>query len=56
MIFFKENDEVVERATITYSEARMSEVLNLILQAKRKIKQNVQPTLVMEQLILQIQR
>lgn len=56
MTVFKESDEVLERAAITYSEARLSEVLNLILQAKRKIKQNVQPTLVMEQLILQIQR
>lgn len=56
MTVFKEEDVLLEKSVMAFSEEHLSNVLNLILQAKRKIKQNVQPTLVMEQLILQIQR
>lgn len=56
MTVFKSGDALLEKSAIAFSQANLSEILNLILQSKRKIKQNVQQTLVMEQLILQIQR
>lgn len=56
MTVFKSGDALLEKSAIAFSQADLSEILNLILQSKRKIKQNVQQTLVMEQLILQIQR
>lgn len=56
MIIFKSGDALLEKSTMAFSQERLSDILNLILEAKRKIKQNVQPTLVMEQLVLQIQR
>lgn len=56
MTVFKSGDALLEKSAIAFSGGDLSEILNLILQSKRKIKQNVQQTLVMEQLILQIQR
>lgn len=56
MAVFKSGDVLLEKTAMAFSGEHLSDALNLILQAKRKIKQNVQPTLVMEQLVLQIQR
>lgn len=54
-VFFPPGDTLVEKAAMTFSQEQLVEVLNAMLLAKRKIKQNVHPTLVMEQLVLQIQ-
>lgn len=56
MTVFRPEDALIEKSTFVYAQETLSDILNFILQAKRKLKQNVQPTLVMEQLILQIQR
>jgi len=54
LVVFSQNDVVLERAVINFPEERLLTTLNAILKAKRKIKQNVHPTLVMEQLALHI--
>lgn len=48
-------DELPEKAAMYFSQEKLVTILNAILLAKRKLKQNVHPTLVMEQLTLQIQ-
>jgi len=55
MTVFKSGNSLLEKSAMSFSQENLSDILNLILQAKRKLKQNVQPTLVMEQLVLQIQ-
>lgn len=55
-VFFSHTDTLLERAAMSFPEERIVNILNAILQAKRKLKQNVQATLVLEQLMLQIQR
>ncbi len=55
-VFFAPDDALVEKAAMTFSQEHLVNILNLVLKAKRKLKQNVQPTLVIEQLALQIQR
>ncbi|WP_068675868.1 DNA polymerase III subunit delta' [Oceanobacillus sp. Castelsardo] len=54
--FYQSTDVLLEKAAMSFSEEQIMDVLNAILKAKRKLKQNVQPTLVFEQLVLQIQR
>ncbi|WP_099158917.1 DNA polymerase III subunit delta' [Virgibacillus ndiopensis] len=56
MIVFTSDNEKLERASMVFSQEKLLSILHAILQAKRKLKQNVHPTLVMEQLTLQIQR
>lgn len=56
MVSFTPQDELLEKAAMSFSQEKLVRVLNAVLQAKRKLKQNVHPTLVMEQLTLQIQR
>ncbi|RKQ33009.1 DNA polymerase III subunit delta' [Oceanobacillus halophilus] len=55
-VFFDPTNALLEKAAMTYSGEQLIDILNAILQAKRKLKQNVQPTLVFEQLTLQMQR
>lgn len=55
MVFFSPNDDLLEKASMIFSQEKLVESLDAVLHAKRKLKQNVQPTLVMEQLMLQIQ-
>ncbi|UJL46460.1 DNA polymerase III subunit delta' [Virgibacillus sp. NKC19-16] len=56
MVFFAPQNEMLEKAAMTFSQEKLVTVLNAILQAKRNLKQNVHPTLVIEQLTLHIQR
>ncbi|RLL41702.1 DNA polymerase III subunit delta' [Oceanobacillus piezotolerans] len=56
LVFFDSQEEIVERLAMEFSQEKLIEILNAILQAKRKLKQNVQPMLVFEQLMLQIKR
>lgn len=55
-VFFTGNDVLIEKAAMSFSQEHLVDILNSVLMAKRKLKQNVQPTLVIEQLALQIQR
>src|SRR5699024_3508559 len=54
MVVFTTDDESLQRTTRYFSQEKLHHILNAILQAKRNLKQNVHPTLVMEQLTLQI--
>jgi DNA polymerase III subunit delta' len=56
MVFFAPSDELLEKAARLFSQEKLLAMLQAVLQAKRKLKQNVHPTLVMEQLTLQMQR
>lgn len=56
MVFFASQNETLEKAIMTFSQEKLVTILNAILQAKRNLKQNVHPTLVIEQLTLHIQR
>ncbi|MBM7601318.1 DNA polymerase-3 subunit delta' [Virgibacillus halotolerans] len=55
MVFFASDDTLLEKAAMSFSQEKLVDALNAILQAKRNLKQNVNPTLVIEQLTLQIQ-
>lgn len=54
MLIFSLDDDTLKKAASVLSEQRLIVILNLILEAKQKLKQNVHPTLVMEQLALHI--
>lgn len=56
IVFFYKSKEKLEDFMMAFSQAKILMILNAILAAKQKLKQNVHPTLVMEQLTLQIQR
>lgn len=55
-VLYRNQDERVEQAALFFSKEKLLTILQSILQAKRKLKQNVHPTLVVEQLALHIQR
>ncbi|MFC7322336.1 MULTISPECIES: DNA polymerase III subunit delta' [Halobacillus] len=55
-IVFTQEREKRDQAVLRWSRQSAAQSLSLILEAKRKINQNVHPTLVMEQLTLQLQR
>jgi len=56
MVFFSPSDQELERAVFYFSDQQLLMILSALLESKRKLKQNVHPTLVMEQLVLHIQR
>lgn len=56
MVFFSPNDQELKSAALYFSDQQLLMILNALLESKRKLKQNVHPTLVMEQLVLHIQR
>ncbi|GAB3802620.1 DNA polymerase III subunit delta' [Virgibacillus kimchii] len=56
LVFFQANSDLLQRAALSFSQENIISILQAILQAKRKLKQNVHPTLVMEQLTLQLKR
>ncbi|MGI8317349.1 DNA polymerase III subunit delta' [Halobacillus mangrovi] len=55
-IVFITEREKLEQAAMRWSRQSSAQCLSYILEAKRKINQNVHPNLVMEQLTLQLQR
>jgi len=55
-IVFTTEQEKLEQAAMRWSRQSAAQCLSYILEAKRKINQNVHPNLVMEQLTLQLQR
>lgn len=56
MIVFDKNDDQLQQLILSYSQEDLIQILHNLLEAKRHLKQYVNPTLVMEQLTLQIQR
>lgn len=54
MVVFAPDEEKLEKALVYFSEERLLAALQALLKAKRKLKHNVNPTLVMEQLTLHI--
>lgn len=56
MVVLKQGDALLEKMTMTFSSQRLSNLLDLVIEAKRKLLQNVQPVLVMEELVLQMKR
>lgn len=55
MVFFSPNDQELKSAVLYFSDQQLLMILKALLESKRKLKQNVHPTLVMEQLVLHIQ-
>ncbi|MBC5638385.1 DNA polymerase III subunit delta' [Ornithinibacillus sp. BX22] len=55
LTFFQQGERL-ERLGMYFSQGKLTSTLHDLLDAKRKLKQNVHPTLVMEQLTLQIER
>lgn len=51
---FQSTDRIITQAVERFSEKRLLHILKLIVGAKQKLNQNVHPTLVMEQLVLNI--
>jgi|SRR5690625_1144167 len=56
LVFFKKDSELLQKCLLSFSQESVIAILQVILQAKRKLKQNVHPALVMEQLTLQLKR
>lgn len=56
LVFFTPDNPLLESAAMTFPQEEVIRYLRAVFQAKRKLKQNVQPALVMEQLTLQMQR
>lgn len=56
LVFFTPDNPLLERAAMTFPQETVIQFIKAVFQAKRKLKQNVQPQLVMEQLTLQMQR
>lgn len=54
-VFINEKEKI-ERGSMHWSRQHATKVLSSIMETKRKLDQNIHPTLVMEQLTLQIQR
>ncbi|MRH45011.1 DNA polymerase III subunit delta' [Aquibacillus halophilus] len=55
IVFISEQEKIVH-SSMNWSREHATKVLSKIMEAKRKLDQNVNPALVMEQLTLQIQR
>ena len=53
LLFFQPNDGLLKRSAQQFSDKRLLHILKTLLEAKQKMNQNVHPTLVMEQLVLQ---
>jgi len=56
MVVYTVGSDVLEKVSLSFSQARLIKILQMILNAKSKLQRNVNPTLVMEQLTLHIQR
>src|SRR5699024_12516421 len=54
-VVFAKDDGKIENLVMFFSQEKLLDILNKLLDAKRKLRQNVNPTLVMEQLTIQIQ-
>lgn len=53
LYFFTKDEALIEKAVVHFSNKQLVNMLRLVLEAKQKLVQYVNPTLVIEQLILQ---
>ena len=56
IVVYTVGSDALEKVSLSFSQARLIQILPMILEAKSKLQRNVNPTLVMEQLTLHIQR
>lgn len=56
MVVFREDDPLLEKGVLHFSDKHLLTILQALLEARQKVMQHVNPTLVMEQLTLQIKR
>ena len=54
LVFFNKTDQLLKTATEYFSRKRLLQIMNALLETKQKLKQNVNPTLLMEQFVLQL--
>ena len=56
LVVFRKDDPMLEKGVLHFSEGHLLTILQTLLEAKQKLMQHVHPTLVMEQLTLQLKR
>lgn len=54
MTFFTQKDKVLRQSINHFTQKRLLHILNILSSAEQKLKQHIHPTLVMEQLVLQV--
>lgn len=54
LVFFNPTDQILKDALQHFSKERLLQIMKALLETKQKLKQNVNPTLVMEQFVLQL--
>lgn len=54
LVFFNSTDQILKDAIQIFSKKRLLQIMNALLKTKQKLKQNVNPTLLMEQFVLQL--
>lgn len=54
LVFFNKTDQILKKAIQHFSKEKLLQTMNALLQTKQKLKQNVNPTLLMEQFVLQL--
>lgn len=54
LVFFNATDQILKDAQQHFSKKRLLQIMNALLKTKQKLKQNVNPTLLMEQFVLQL--
>lgn len=54
LVFFNSTDQILKDALQIFSKKRLLQIMNALLKTKQKLKQNVNPTLLMEQFVLQL--
>lgn len=54
LVFFNATDQILKDALQHFSKERLLQIMKALLETKQKLKQNVNPTLVMEQFVLQL--
>ena len=54
LVYFNSTDQILKDALEIFSKKRLLQIMNALLKTKQKLKQNVNPTLLMEQFVLQL--
>lgn len=54
LVFFNHTDQILRSGVEHFSKAKLLKIMSELLQTKQKLKQNVNPTLLMEQFVLQL--
>src|SRR5699024_2273084 len=54
LVFFNSTDQILKDSLEIFSKKRLLQIMNALLKTKQKLKQNVNPTLLMEQFVLQL--